>query len=320
MKREWLFAGLVLFLIIPAFPAYSQNYPNQTINLIIMMAPGDSLDLNGRAIAAEMTKILKTPVVTINKPGAGGSVGVDFVAKAKKDGYTILSSNSSIVYTYAFNPEGIPYNPFKDLEPLCMVASVPLVLVVRADAPWTSFQDLIKYCQKNPGVVKGAFTGMGSVGQFNFEAIRLATGVEFTTVPYKGASPGLTAILGGHVDLGTFALSLALPHFEAGKLRFLLTSKKIPKMPNIPTLTELGHKRDMSSAWFGFFVPTGTPDAVKKVLVAAIEKAVKAEEVIHTNQRLSILDDYKSTEEFKATMIDGYEAAKQLLKPQPAAK
>jgi len=316
-KMECLVAGFVFVfsLIISALPLYAQTYPNQPIQVVIMMAPGDSLDLNGRAISAEMSKILNTPVIPINKAGAGGGVGVDFVAKAKKDGYTVLYTNSSIVYTYAFNPENIPYNPFQDLEPLCSVASVPLVLAVRADSPWESFQDLISYIQKNPGKVRGAFTGVGSVGHFNFQAIHAATGVEIPMVPYKGASPGLTAILGGHVELGTFALSLILPHFEAGKVRFLLTSKKIPKLPNIPTLTQLGYKWDMSSTWFGFFVPTGTPEPIKKILISALEKSIKSADVININQRLGILDDYKPAEEFKTMMTDGYKLAKELLKP-----
>jgi tripartite-type tricarboxylate transporter receptor subunit TctC len=320
-KVIWAVAAFVFIFsfIIPALPSHAQTYPSQPIQLVIMMAPGDSLDINGRAISAELSKILKTHVIPINKPGAGGGLGVDSVAKAKKDGYTILFSNSSIVYTYALNPENIPYNPFEDLDPLCEVASVPLVLAVRADAPWDTFQELVSYSQKNPGKVRAAFTGVGSVGHYNFEAIRAATGVEFTTVPFKGASPGLTAILGGHVDLGTFALSLALPHFEAGKIRFLLTSQRIPKMPNIPTLTQLGYKKDMSSAWFAFFVPTGTPEPVKKILISALEKAVKSEEVINTNQRLVILDEYKPAAEFKAMMREGYESAKQLLK-MPAGK
>ncbi len=321
-RNKWSVAGvvLVLCLFFHALPLQAQTFPDHPIQLVIMMAPGDSLDLTGRAISSELSKILKTPVTPVNKAGAGGSVGVDSVAKAKKDGYTVLYSNSSIVYTYALNPENIPYNPFQDLEPLCAVASVPLVLAVKADAPWESFQDLVNDIRKNPGKIRGAFTGFGSVGHFNFEAIRAETGAEITMVPYKGASPGLTAILGGHVETGTFALSLIWPQFEAGKVRFLLTSKKIPKLPNIPTLTQLGYRRDMSSAWFAFFVPSGTPESVKKVLTAALEKAIKGAEVVNTNQRLGVLEDYKSAEEFKKVMVEGYESAKALLTARPAGK
>jgi len=321
-KIKWFIAGFAVMFSLTIFilSLQAQAYPHQPIQLVIMMAPGDSLDLNGRAISTELSKILNTSVIPINKAGAGGSVGVDFVAKSKKDGYTILYTNSSLVYTYALNPQNIPYNPFQDLEPLCMVASVPLVFAVQAEAPWESFQDLLNYMKKNPGKVRGAFTGFGSVGHFNFEAIRTETEAEITMVPYKGASPGLTALLGGHVDVGTFALSLAFPHFEAGKIRFLLTSKKIPRLPNIPTLTQMGYKKDLSSAWFGFFVPTGVPESVKKTLTSAIEKASKSAEVINVNQRLMVLDDYKTAEEFKKVMVDGYELAKELLKGGPASK
>ena len=321
-KAEGVHAGFAflfsLLLLVPVSQA--QTYPDHPIQMVIMMAPGDSLDLTGRAISTELSKILKASVTPVNKAGAGGSVGIDSVAKAKKDGYTLLYTNSSIVYSYALNPENIPYNPFQDLEPLCAVASVPLVLAAKADAPWESFQDLLNFIQKNPGKVRGAFTGVGSVGHFNFEAIRAETGAEITMVPYKGASPGLTAILGGHVEVGTFALSLILPQFEAGKVRFLLTSKKIPTLPNIPTLTQLGYKRDMSSAWFAFFVPSGTPEPVKKVLTAALEKSVKSADVVNTIQKLGILEDYVPAEEFKKVMMEGYEMAKQLLKAPPTGK
>ena len=141
----FVFLFSLLFLVLPS---QAQMYPEYPIQMVIMMAPGDSLDLTGRAISNELSKLLKVSVAPVNKAGAGGSVGIDAVAKAKKDGYTLLYTNSSIVYSYALNPGNIPYNPFQDLEPLCAVASVPLVLAARADAPWSSFQDLVDFIHR----------------------------------------------------------------------------------------------------------------------------------------------------------------------------
>ncbi|MBP1696469.1 MAG: tripartite tricarboxylate transporter substrate binding protein, partial [Deltaproteobacteria bacterium] len=124
-------------------PSEAQTYPTQLIQMVIPMAPGDTVDLSGRAIAAEMTKILKVPVVTINKPGGGSTIGANFVARAKKDGYTILFANSNIYYAHAMDPEAVPYDPLTDLEPLCLAVSVPLTIPVQTESPWKTFQELM---------------------------------------------------------------------------------------------------------------------------------------------------------------------------------
>jgi len=310
----------LLFLLFSAYPLMAQPYPNQPIQLVITLAPGDSGDLTGRAIGVELSKSISTSVIPLNKTGGGGTVGVDFVAKAKKDGYTILYVNSNFIYTYIMNPENIPYNPLKDLEPLCLAVSVPIILTVQSDSPWKTFEELVNYVQKNPGKVRGCSTGVGSVGHFGYEVIRAETGAAITMVPYKGASPGLTALLGGHVEVGIFSWGLISSHFQAGKVRLLMTSKKIPEYPSLPTLTQMGYKRDMSSVWFGFFAPAGTPDSVKKILVSALEKSIKSPDLIQTIQKLGTLEDYKSPDEFKKAMLEEYMMGKQLLKQETLSK
>lgn len=294
--------------------SWAQTYPNQPIQLTLTLAPGDTLDLTGRAIAAEMAKILKTPVVATNRTGGSGTAGADFVAKGKKDGYNLLYINSNIIYAYASNPEDIPYNPFTDLEPLCLAVSVPLLLAVQAEAPWKSFQELVTYMKQTPGKIRGSSTGVGSVGHFGYEVVRLETGGEIDMIPFKGAAPGLTALLGGHVEVAIPSYALVSPQLKAGKVRILLSSKKLPEYPQIPTLTQLGYKRDMSSVWFGFFIASGTPDPVKQTLLNALEKSIKSPEVVSTIQNLGALEDYKSATEFKKAMTDEYTIVKNLLK------
>ena len=324
MKRiRWFIFGFIpIFLL--SFLAQStraQTYPDQPIQLVITMSPGDSLDLTGRAIGAELSKVLRTTVIPVNKLGGTGSVGADFVAKGKKDGYTVLYTNSNLIYAYAANPASIPYNPFQDLEPLCLGVSIPLLIAVQADSPWKSFQGLVDYIRKNPGKVRGSSAGVGSVGYFGYEVIRAETGAGIINVPYKGASPGLTALLGGHVELSIPALGLVAPHLQAGKIRALLTSKKIPSLPQIPTLIELGYKRDISSAWFGFFLPPGVPDPVKKILISALEKSIKSADVVSVVQNLSALEDFKPAAEFKKMMMDEYGMIKELFQtPGPVPK
>jgi len=301
-----------LTFLLPSLQA--ETYPSQPIQLIITLAPGDGLDVTGRAIAEQLAKILKTPVVPVNKPGGGGTVGVDYVVKGKKDGYNILYTNSSLIYTYAMNPENVPYNPFQDLEPLCLVGYVPLLIAVQAESPWKSFQELLDYMKKNPGKVRGSSSGVGSIGHFGYEVILMETGAGITMVPFKGAMPGFTALLGGHIEVAIPSITIISPHLTAGKARALLTSKKIPEHPNIPTLTELGYKRDIPSVWNAAFVPTGVADSIRKILISAFEKSIKTQDVADTMQKIGYVHDYKPEEEFRKSMLEEYLIVKELSK------
>lgn len=315
-KSSGILIGIVFALCFVVWqePLEAQTYPNRPIQLIVPMAPGDTVDLSGRAIATEMEKILKTPVVTINKPGGGSTIGANFVAGAKKDGYTVLFANSNIYYAAAMDPETVPYNPLTDLEPLCLAVSVPLTVPVLADSPWKTFQELMTYMKQNPGKIRGSSSGVGSVGHFNFEVIRIETGNAINMIPYKGASPAMVALLGGHVETSTLSLSLIAPHVQTGKLRILVISQKTPEYPKIPTLKELGYKRDIMSVRFAFYVPAGLPDSVKKVLVPAIQKAIKAPEVMKVIQNMGAIEDFVPGDEFKKMMAEEYEMARRLMK------
>jgi tripartite-type tricarboxylate transporter receptor subunit TctC len=315
-KSSGILIGVVLALCFFVWqgPLEAQTYPSRPIQLIVPMAPGDTVDLSGRAIATEMEKILKTPVVTINKPGGGSTIGANFVAGAKKDGYTVLFANSNIYYAAAMDPETVPYNPLTDLEPLCLAVSVPLTVPVLADSPWKTFQELMSYMKQNPGKIRGSSSGVGSVGHFNFEVIRIETGNAINMIPYKGASPAMVALLGGHVETSTLSLSLIVPHVQAGKLRILVISQKTPEFPDIPTLKQLGYKRDIMSVRFAFYVPAGLPDSVKRVLVPAIQKAIKAPEVMKVIQNMGAIEDFVPGDEFKKMMAEEYEMARRLMK------
>jgi len=317
MKKSAAFLIGVVFafcFVLWCQPLGAQTYPTQPIQMVIPMAPGDTVDLSGRALATEMSKILKTPVITVNKPGGGSTIGANFVAKAKKDGYTILFANSNIYYAPAMDPETVPYNPLIDLEPLCLAVSVPLTIPVQAEAPWKTFQELMTYMKQNPGKIRGSSSGVGSVGHFNFEVIQFETGNAINMIPYKGASPAMAALLGGHVETSTLSLSLIAPHVKAGKLRILLISQKTPEFPNVPTLKQLGYKQDIMSVRFAFYVPAGLPDSVKKVLVPAIQTAIKAPDVVNAIQNMGALEDFVPGEEFKKMMAQEYGMARQLMK------
>lgn len=325
MKRFLVFGvlGLLAFATVQADRVHAQNYPTQPIQMVVPMAPGDTVDITGRAIANELTKILGQPVLTVNKTGGGGTIGADFVAKAKKDGYTVLFANSNIYYAHAMDPETCPYNPLTDLEPLCLAIAVPLTIPVQAESPWKSFKELMDYMKANPGKIRGSSSGVGSVGHFNFEIVRMETGNEISMIPYKGASPAMVALLGGHVETSTLSISLIGPQVAAGKLRVLAISQKAPHYPNIPTLKELGYKQDLMSVRFAFYVPAGMSDAIKKVLIPAVEKAIKAPEVAKVISDQGAIADFVPGPEFKKMMTEEHDLAMKHLKgkgPAPVKK
>jgi tripartite-type tricarboxylate transporter receptor subunit TctC len=293
----------------------AQQFPNHPITMVIPAAPGDGGDIAGRVVAEELTKILKTQVIAVNKPGAAAAVGTDFVAKSKKDGYTILYGISAgVIYSPALTPETIPYDPVRDLEPLGFHAFFPCILSVQAGSPWKTFLEVIDYAKKNPGKFRLSTLGVGSINHFQLEIIKALTGAEITMVPFKGASPAVTGLLGGHVESTFVALAVSEPHHKSGQLRGILVDRKIADMPDIPTLRELGYNRDLPSPCAGIFGPAGMSEEAKKVLIPTIEKAIKSPEVISRMDNIRYLTDYRPPAEHRKLWVEDYENARAMAK------
>ncbi len=312
MKKTIFLVG-VFFFATGFSTVQAQPYPNHTIQIIIPMDPGSAGDMVVRPFADELAKILKIPVIVNNKPGAAATLGTDQVVKSKKDGYTLLYANTSaVVYAKASNPETVPYDPIKDLDPLGLHCFFPLSVAVQENAPWKTFGELIDYAKKNPGKVRVSTPGQGSIDHFNLEIIQSLTGTQFTMIPFKGGAAAITALLGGHVDVANIANSLSGPHVKAGKLRMLLLTNKMREYPDVPTITQLGYPRDLLSAWFALFGPAGIPDEVKKVLVPAIEKTIKNAELEAKIEKLGFVVDYRPPAELKKLVASDYETARNL--------
>jgi tripartite-type tricarboxylate transporter receptor subunit TctC len=299
----------------------AQGYPNQTINVVMPLAAGDAADIACRAMAEELSKLLKVPVIVINKPGAGGTLGTDSAVKAKKDGYTILlTNNAALIYNRILTPESVQYDPFKDLTPLGLATRFPLLLIVRPDAPYKSFNELVEFSKKNPGKVRVGTVGAGSVGHFTLEIINSLTGAGLTMVPFKGASPGVTALLGGHVEGGMLALGTLLSHMKSGAMKGVLASHKIPEYPEIPTLAQLGYRQNLFGVWLAFFAPAGVPQEVTKTLVPAIEKAVKDPAVVSKLAGLGMVQDYLPAEKLIAEIREEHRTVEEIAKKAGLAK
>jgi tripartite-type tricarboxylate transporter receptor subunit TctC len=313
MKRLILIVS-ILFLIciftLTTTTIQAQPYPNRTIQLVIPATPGAAIDTTGRLVADELGKILGTQMITVNKPGASMTLGTDMVVRSKKDGYTLLYANTTaIIYSRVASPEIVPYDPVKDLEPLGMHLWIPSVVAVREDSPWKTFSEFITYAKQNPQKIRISTHSEASIDRFNVEICQSLTGAQFSYIPFKGAPEAMTALLGGHVEATANALSLALPHFSAGKMRILLTSRKYPEFPNIPTLTELGYKQELNAGWFALYAPAGVPEEVKKVLIPAFQRTVRNPEMKSKIGKMGFIVDYKSPAELNKIMIEDYETS-----------
>jgi len=277
----------------PVEDVRAQGYPRGAISLVIPLAPGDGIDIAGRAMADELSKLLKVPVVSINRPGAGGTVGTDSAVKAAKDGYTIvLANNAALTFRRVLEPQNVAYDPQKDLTPLGLSTRIPSMIVAAADAPFINFAEMVEYSKKNPNKVRVGTVGAGSVGDFDVQLINSLTGAGLVMVPFKGASPAITALRGGHVEAVAVALGAIAGQLKAGAARGIVISAKFPEFPKIPTMLELGHKQNLPGVWFGFFAPAGVPAEVTNALVPAIEKTVKNPAIVSRLLGLGMIQDY----------------------------
>jgi len=293
----------------------AQKYPDRPITLVLPMAPGDGIDVAGRLMGEELSKLLKVPIVPLNKPGAAATAGTDFVAKSKKDGYTLLfTNNASVISAKILQPETVPYDGFKDLTPLALVTQNPALIAVRGDAPYKNYKEMVDYAKKNPGKIRCSSMGVGAVGHFDVEIVNTLAGTDIPMVPFKGAVPAATAVLGGHVEAVALAIGPLIPHFRSGALRPVVTSVKISEFPDVPTLKELGYSQELLGVWFAFFAPSDLPPEVKTTLVSAIEKVAKDPSVAAKLGNLGMVQDYESPDRLTERMKSEYKLVEEIAK------
>jgi tripartite-type tricarboxylate transporter receptor subunit TctC len=302
-------------LLAAACPLAAQTFPTSPITLVIPLAPGDGTDTTGRIMAEALAKIFKVAVVPLNRPGGGMAIGTDSVVKAKKDGYTILiTPNAALVSGRIMNPDTVPYDPLKDLTPLGGVTRTPTIVTVKGDAPWKTLNDLVEFSKKNPGKVRAASVGTGSIGHFSVEMINALTGANITHVPFKGAGPGMTALLGGHVEMGAFSVGATSAHLKSGAMRGLVVSSKTPAFPEIPTMLDLGFRQSLPGIWLAFYGPAGLPVDVTKTLVSAIEKVMKDPAVAAALAPFSLVQEYAPAEKIVAEIREEHRVLDDLAK------
>jgi len=301
MKRFAQRLVLAFALICLPVAAQTQPFPTGPISVVVPLAPGDAADIAARALGEEISRLLKTPVLAINRPGAGGAVGANSVVQARKDGHTILfAQNGALTFRAVLDPQSVTYDALRDLVPLGTASRTPSILAVRSDAPSRNFADLIEYSKKNPGQARMGHPGPGSVGEFGVQLINALTGAELVPVPYNGAAPGIAALRGGHIEGTVLSLGALSAHIKSGAFRGLVASSRFPEFDDIPTMRELGYREELFGIWFSFLAPAGIPEDARKALVGAIEQAVKAPAIAARLAPLGILQSYGAPEQTAA--------------------
>ena len=292
-------------LLAAATPIHAQDYPKGSVTLVIPLAPGDATDTSARALAEQLSRELKVAIVPVNRPGAGGALGTEMVVKSKPDGYTIiLTNNASLVFRSILDPRTANYNALTDLTPLGLAMRSPSILAVRGDAPYKTLNELVEHAKRNPGSVRVGTAGAGSVGDFCVLTLNSLTGAGLTTVPFTGASPAVTALLGGHVEGVILALGTMTGHLRSGTLRGIVMSSKYPDFPDIPILSELGYSEPLFGVWVGFFAPAGVPAEITRTLVPALERAIRSPAIGAKLRPLGMLMDYSPPEKLLAEIRD----------------
>jgi tripartite-type tricarboxylate transporter receptor subunit TctC len=279
LLRNALFAvfGLWIGGAAAQSPALVQGYPNRPIRFIVTFPPGGSTDLVARAIAPRLSERLGQQILVDNRPGAGGSIGMDMVAKAAPDGYTIGLGAAGALAVNVSLYSRMPFDPVKDLTPVCMVAMIPFLLVAHPSVPANSLGELLTLAKAKPGQLSLGHGGNGTAMHLSGELLRLMAGVDFAQVPYKGSGPAATDVIAGQLPLAVVDVPSALAQVKAGRLKALgvTTAQRIFAAPEIPTLAESGVPGYESTGWFGVVAPAGTPPGIVARLNAEIVSALK---------------------------------------------
>ena len=296
--------SLLAALCLPLGLAHAQTYPSKPIRLIVPFAPGGNVDITARTVAPELSTLLGQQVIVENKPGAGGTIGANDVAKSPPDGYVLLvGSNSTVSVAPALYPKN-PYNPVKDFMPISNLAEVPFVLVVNPAVPARTVSELVAATKQNPARYSMASAGTGSSNHLVGELFQSSTGAKLTHIPYKGSGQALVDLVGGQVDTMFDQLTSASANIKAGKLRALAVSSSArwPGLNDVPTFGEAGVRNFEITNVTGLLAPAGTPPEVIAKLHAAIVKAMATPAVRERFATLGVAPVGNQPEQF-ATFI-----------------
>jgi tripartite-type tricarboxylate transporter receptor subunit TctC len=305
---------ILLLLIAAAARAEAQDYPTRPIRLIVPFAAGGPADVLARIVAPPMAAVLGQNLVIENRAGAGGVLGVEAVAKAAPDGYTIGLTGVGAVTAAPFLTT-VPYDVLRDLAPLTLVGRIGGVIVASPRTGFRSVAGLVIHAKAHPGQVTFASAGAGTSIHLAGELLALETGVKLVHVPYKGAAPAVTDLLAGHVDIMLPDATAVLEHIRAGRLTALAVTgpTRSRHLPDLPTMVELGYPRIQSESWYGLIAPAGTPTPILTRLHEAALATLRSPEIREQIERQGSIAAPTSREEFRQLILDEQVKWKQVI-------
>ncbi|MDO9279005.1 MAG: tripartite tricarboxylate transporter substrate binding protein [Polaromonas sp.] len=256
--------------------ACAQTYPSKPIKIIVPFPAGGTVDFFARVVSTKLTESMGQPVLVENRAGAGGNIAAEVVAKSASDGYTLLMGSEIVaINTSLYSKLG--YDPVKDLAPITLVGTVPNILIVHPSIQASSVKELIALAGKNPGKMSFASTGQGTSSHLSSELFKLMANVDLLHIPYKGGPPAVADLIGGQVDMMFINMPTGLAHVKSGKARILAVSsiRRVPQLPDVPTVDQAGLKGYETSAWSGLYAPAGTPHDIIARLNAEVVKILK---------------------------------------------
>jgi len=297
--RVWLLVVAALF----ASCAWAQGYPSKPVRLVVPLAPGGGNDILARALGQRLQESLHQPVVIENRPGAGGNVGSEYVARTPGDGYTLLM----ITVAQVMNPwlyKHLPFDIQRDFTPVAMLATLPLLVLTHPSLPVKSVADLVAYARANPHKLNYSTPGAGTPHHLATEMFKKATGTDLVHVPYKGGAPAVAALVSGEVQMMFGVLATTLPLVKAGKLRALATAepKRVPALPDLPTVAETGIQGFSVENWYGIVGPAGMPPEVVSRLSDEIRRALESPALHERMAQLGFVTDYRGPDALRSVM------------------
>jgi len=286
----------------------AQTYPDKPVTMIASFPPGGSVDLVARAVAQQMSETWKQPVVVTNRPGAGGNIGAEAVARAAPDGYTVLIGTTALSSSPALYSR-LSYDVTRDLAPVSLVVTMSNVLVIHPSLPARSVKQLLSLSKAQQGTLASASAGVGSSNHLALVLFNTMTGADIAHIPYKGAAPAVADVMGGHVAMTFVPIAAAVPPVRANRLRALAVTgiRRSPTLPDVPTIDESGVSGYEATSWYAVFTRSGTPRAIVDRLNEASAKAVNSPDIHAKLVAASVDPETLSPEQLTAKIRRDYE-------------
>lgn len=316
LRRNCLRLLSAVALMLSTSLTLADNYPSKPIRLLVPAAPGGAADFFARLVSIKLGEAMGQSIVVENRAGASGTIAADIVAKSAGDGYTILIGQSTSVVVAPHMYAKLPYDTLRDLTPVTLVAEVPNILVLHQSVPANTVQELVELTKAKSGQLNYGSSGKGAPTHLAGELYEIATGGKITHVPYRGAGPATNALLAGEVQMMFAPMVAVMPHVQSGRLRALAVTSgtRSAALPQLPTFSELGYKEVEITSWFGFFVPSSTPQEIVDKIQRETAKVLKDPALLERFAKEGATPGGNTPAEFNTFMRAEYEKFGKLIK------